>query len=255
MTQGRYYNINRDRLFYDIETSPNIGLFWRPGYKLSIPYENIIKERAIICISYKWAGKKVQHLTWDKNQCDEKMIASFSKILIKANESVAHNGDKFDIKWIRGRALKYGISMPPDLITIDTCKLSRSLFNLNSNRLDYLGEYLEVGRKMKTGGFDLWKEVLLERNPIALKKMVRYCDKDVILLEKVYNKMKPYIKSRTTCTSNRIACPECGGNTIISKHSTRATGSRVTQLKCSKCGKFHTIPTSVLEKAQRYQNG
>ena len=32
-------------LIYDIETSPNIGWFWRAGYKLNIQPENIIKER------------------------------------------------------------------------------------------------------------------------------------------------------------------------------------------------------------------
>jgi hypothetical protein len=36
------------RLFFDIETSPNIGLFWSAGFKLNIAPENIIKERAII---------------------------------------------------------------------------------------------------------------------------------------------------------------------------------------------------------------
>ena len=44
------------RLFFDIETSPNIGLFWTAGYKLNISPDSIIKERAIICICYKWAG-------------------------------------------------------------------------------------------------------------------------------------------------------------------------------------------------------
>ncbi len=30
--------------------SPNIGMFWEAGYKLNIGTENIVKERAIICI-------------------------------------------------------------------------------------------------------------------------------------------------------------------------------------------------------------
>ena len=42
------------RLYLDIETSPNIGMFWESGYKKNISYDNIIKERAIICICYKW---------------------------------------------------------------------------------------------------------------------------------------------------------------------------------------------------------
>lgn len=235
------------RLFYDIETSPNIGLFWQPGYKLSISYENIIKERAIICICYKWQGKRVQSLTWDKNQCDKKMIAQFAKIMMEADELVAHNGDQFDVKWIRGRALFHGISLPPDLITIDTCKLARQHFNLNSNRLDYIAKYLGVGEKIHTE-FQMWKDILLERDSRALAKMVRYCNRDVAVLERVYKKMKPYVKSRLAYTDDRTACPECGGNMVVNQQRTLASGARKTALRCVVCGKYHTIATSTWEK-------
>src|SRR6056297_181468 len=46
----------RKRLYFDIETSPNVTLTWRTGYKLNIPHDNIMEERAIICICYKWEG-------------------------------------------------------------------------------------------------------------------------------------------------------------------------------------------------------
>ena len=64
--------MKRKRLFFDIETSPNIGFFWQAGYKKNIDYSNIIKERAIICICYKWEGEKeVGYLHWDAKQCDK----------------------------------------------------------------------------------------------------------------------------------------------------------------------------------------
>ena len=47
-----------DRL---IETSPNIGMFWTAGYRQTISPDNIIKERAIICICYKWADEEQVH--------------------------------------------------------------------------------------------------------------------------------------------------------------------------------------------------
>jgi hypothetical protein len=67
--------MKRKRLYFDIETSPNIGLFWSAGYKQKIDYSNIIKERAIICICYKWEDEKQVHsLNWDKNQSDKKLL-------------------------------------------------------------------------------------------------------------------------------------------------------------------------------------
>ena len=56
------------RLFWDIETSPNIVLAFRTGFDLTINYDVIIHERKIICIGYKWEGdKKIIVLRWDKN--------------------------------------------------------------------------------------------------------------------------------------------------------------------------------------------
>ncbi len=119
----------RRRLFFDIETSPNIGLFWEAGYKKNIDYSNIIKERAIICICYKWEDEKeVGWLTWDAKQCDKKMLERFVKIANTADELVGHNGDKFDLAWIRTRCLYHGIEMFPNYTTIDTLKVARSKF-------------------------------------------------------------------------------------------------------------------------------
>ena len=236
-------------LSYDIETSYNIVKAWKAGYNLVITYKDIIKERGIICISYKWLGGKVQHLTWDKNQCDKEMIRKFVRILKEADIIVAHNGDQFDLKWIRGRAIKHGISMPPDITAIDTCKQSRLLFNLNSNKLDYIAKYLGVGGKIVTGGLKLWDDVILEKSSRALRKMVKYCDNDVVILEKVYKKMLPYMKAKTSVSENRRECPECGGRMHLEKHRMLASGAKQVQLQCDDCGKYNTIPQSIYEKS------
>jgi len=77
----------RRRLYFDVEVSPCIGLFWQAGYKINIGYENIIKERAIICICYKWEDDRtVYGLTWDDNQCDKAMLEEFIKIANQADE-------------------------------------------------------------------------------------------------------------------------------------------------------------------------
>ena len=69
------------RLFWDIETAPNLGLFWSSGWKLSIPPENIIQERAVICICYKWQGEdRVHSLKWDRGD-DRQMLVNFSGII------------------------------------------------------------------------------------------------------------------------------------------------------------------------------
>lgn len=234
------------RLIYDIEVSPDIGFFWQPGYNLTIDYKSIIKERAIICISYKWEGGKVNHLIWDKHQNDKYLIKEFAKILEEADEIVAHNGDKFDLVWIRSRAIKFGIDLSFPIVTHDTLKIARNKFRFNSNRLDYLAKYLGVGGKIETG-FDLWKDIVLHKDEVALRKMVRYCDNDVKILEAVWEKLKPYAVHKNSLTDNRLKCPECGGDTIRQRIRTLASGTKKIIMQCKSCGKYHTIPASLLK--------
>lgn len=238
------------RLFMDIETSPNIGIFWSAGYKQQISYDNIVKERAIICICYKWANSnKVYSLTWDKNQDDKAMLEQFIQIANQADEIVAHNGDKFDLPWIRTRCLYHRIPMFPQYTTLDTLKGARSKFKFNSNRLDYIAKYLGVGGKTSTG-FDLWKDAVLHNSKKALKDMVNYCKNDVVILEDVYNEMSPYLPSKThhgVLEGKRVSsCPNCASdNTKVVKKRVNARGSKTYQLQCQSCGKYHTLSESV----------
>ena len=104
----------RKRLYFDLESSPNIGFFWSAGYKLNISTESIIKERAIICICYKWEDEKeVHYLHWDSKQNDKTMLKKFVEVANTASELVGHNGDKFDLPWVRTRCLFHGIHSFP----------------------------------------------------------------------------------------------------------------------------------------------
>jgi uncharacterized protein YprB with RNaseH-like and TPR domain len=148
--QKKELRTQRRRLFFDLETSPNIGLFWEAGYKKNIDYTNIIKERAIICICYKWEDdKEVHSLHWDSKQSDKSMLEKFVEVVKNAQELVAHNGDKFDLAWVRTRCLFHRIPMFPKYKTIDTLKVGRSKFKFNSNKLDYIAQYLGMGKKIK----------------------------------------------------------------------------------------------------------
>ena len=235
----------RRRLFFDIETSPNIGLFWSAGYKQQIDYSNIIEERAIICICYKWEDEKeVYALNWDKKHSDKKMLEQFIEVANQATELVGHNGDKFDLSWIRTRCLFHKINMFPKYVTIDTLKVARSKFRFNSNRLNYIANYLGIGQKIKTE-FDLWKSILLHDDPKAMEKMIKYCKMDVILLEKVFKYLNNHIEVKShygvLFGTDRGTCPECGSDDIIvNLRRTTATGIKKIMYRCNTCNKYHT---------------
>lgn len=245
----------------DAETSPNVGYFWRAGYDLRIDYDNIIEERAIICICWKWEHEnEVHHLTWDRRKNDRKMVERFAKVIAQADEVVAHNGDRFDIPWFRTRCLFHNVPSFPKYVSVDTLKRSRAGFAFNSNKLDYIGQFLGVGKKRETGGFGLWKDVMAGDEK-ALADMVKYCQQDVRLLEAVYQRMQNYIPHRThdamLSGQYKHHCPNCGSaHTKRDKRRVTAAGTEQVQLVCLTCkGKGHpsywTIGEATYENEKR----
>jgi hypothetical protein len=180
------------RLFWDIETSYNIVKSWRIGYNLNLNPSDIIHERAIICLSYKWQhDDKVHTIRW-KNGCDKNIVKEFVKIVSQADECVGHNLKRFDEKWLMTRCIKHGILALPKYKVYDTLLKARSKFNFNSNKLDYIAEFLGLGNKLKHRGLDMWDDIILRKCPLAMEEMVNYCEKDVVLTEEVYNKLVTY---------------------------------------------------------------
>lgn len=242
------------RLFFDIETSPNIVFSWNVGRDISLDYSNILKERAVICICYKYEGDKTVHaLTWNKGD-DKQMLEQFAKIINQADEVIGHNSDSFDIKWIRARCILHGISIIPDISSLDTLKIARNKFRFNSNKLDYLAQYFGFGSKIATG-FGLWKDIVLDNDPVAMAKMVKYCKNDVILLEKIFQKLNPYILPKTNkaiLTQNTsLVCPECLSPNVISnglRYS--STGTPKYRFQCKGCNKYFTHTPTSLKKLE-----
>lgn len=228
-------------MFLDIETSPNVVFSWRTGFKLSIMPDNIIEERKIICACWKWADQKtVYSAHWGREKQDDKeLLIKLSKEIKKADVVIAHNGDRFDLKWINGRLLLNNLPPIGKVNSEDTLTMSRRAFNLNSHKLDYLGEVLGVGRKLDTG-FSLWKNIILNKSQKALTKMVDYCKQDVVLLENVYNKLSPHVvhkvnKAILKGNSRYLACKACG-STNVQKNGTRITSvGRYQRYQCQKC--------------------
>lgn len=234
------------RLIWDIETSPNIGFFWRAGYDQNIGPDNIIHERKVICIAYKWEGeKKVHVLRWDNNQDDKAMLEAFLPIANEADELVAHYGDKFDLPWFKTRCLFHGLEPLPQYKTVDTKAWASKYFYFNSNKLDYLGGFLGFGHKIKTE-FDLWKDIVLKKCPKALDRMCKYCARDVDLLEQVYHKLSKCVRTKTHVGVfgglDKWTCAHCGSTDVsVSKRRVTANGTVQWQMRCNKCHGYYTI--------------
>ena len=238
--------IKPKRLFYDIETSYNIVKSWRIGFNINLNMEDIIQERAIITIAYKWEGEKdVTVLSWDKG-CDKKIIEDFVKVMSEADELVGHNVDRYDTKFIMARALKHNISVLPKYQSTDTLKLAKKHFMLNSNKLDYIAQYLGIGHKTKHRGLEMWDDIILRNDSKALEEMIEYNVQDVFLTEQVYHKLMEYslpkVNHASKQTGDKHTCPQCGSDhSEFHKTYISGTGTKTRLMNCLNCSTNFTI--------------
>lgn len=184
-------------LCFDIETVQMKVKVWQLGGNEYIEPSRIIDDWYIVCWSAKFINGKIisEKLTPKeaKNGDDKRIVLKLWDLLNSSDYIVAHNGDAFDLKKAKTRFIKYGLSLPDYHKTIDTLKVVKKHFRISSNKLDYVCKFLGLKGKIQAGGVELWDKCE-SGDDKALDKMSKYCANDVKILEKLFIKLKPYIK-------------------------------------------------------------
>lgn len=229
-------------LVFDIETQANVGYFWQP-YKTSIFLEMLIRPWYVISWSAKWLNdsKMMNDVLTPfeaKRQKDKRVCKSLWKLFDEADIIIAHYGNKFDIPKMNTRFLKHKLGVPSPYQSIDTKHAASKRFAFTYNKLDALGEELGIGQKSDTGGFSLWRDCD-HGVPEALKKMSKYNDQDVLLLEEIYLALRPWIASHPNMNNftDKDVCNACGNENLVSKGTYRTLVNNYKTYICE-CGAF-----------------
>jgi len=241
-------------LVIDIETSPNLGYVWGKWEQNVIDFET---EWHILCYAYKWLDQSKVHVvalpdfkSYKKEpDNDYHVVKSINDLYDKADVVIAHNGDKFDVPRINTRFVYHGMTPPAPFKTIDTCKVARAKFGFNSNKLDDIGRYLKVGRKIVHTGFALWKGCLMGDKK-SWATMKKYNAQDVLLLEAVYLKLRPWMTNHPNFNVfvGEEACPKCLGTKLEKRGFSYTNTGTKQRYKClnKECGAWsHGKPHSL----------
>lgn len=235
-------------LLIDIESSPNIGYTWEKYEQNVIEF---IKERHLLCFTAKWLGSnKVITYGLDDFEgyekdmdSDKELCKELWKLLDEADVVMGHNSDKFDIKIINTRFAVNGLVPPSPFRTIDTVKIARKYFGFNSNKLNDLGQSLGLGTKLETGGFKLWLECMSGKKD-SWKKMKAYNKQDVILLEKVYLRIRPWMTNHPNVltTKEDCKCFTCGSKKVQKRGFNYTKSNKYQRWQCLSCGAWTQGP-------------
>src|SRR3990167_9203428 len=148
---------NSKILFFDIETMANLVYTWGKYEQDVIAYQ---RHWYMLTYAYKWLGEKKaychslpEYPLYKRNRFDDKqLVKSLWKLFNEADIIIAHNGNQFDIKKANARFIKHKMSPPNPYKTLDTKLIAKRYLKMDSNKLDDIGDYFNIGRKINTGG-------------------------------------------------------------------------------------------------------
>jgi hypothetical protein len=152
-------------LLYDVESFPNLAWIW--GRYEQDAIGDMKQDKKVVSFSWKWLGEKTTHWlglpSFHRYKIDREdngpLVRELLRIINMSDVAIGHNIDSFDDKMSNTEFFRRGKCSKPHK-TIDTLKIARKFFKFDSNKLDDLCAAIGVGRKIRTGGFDLWKRCI-----------------------------------------------------------------------------------------------
>lgn len=224
-------------LVLDIETRPALSYHWGL-FKVNIGIEQIKEPDGILCFAAKWVGKPEVFAFSDWEHGQKAMLTAARDLITEADALITKNGERFDLPWLMREFLKHDIAPPPPTTHIDLEKTARKNMRFLSNKLDWIVQYLGVGKKVDHEGFKLWRKVM-DGNPIAQRKMIRYCKGDVRVTDRLYHKMRAFIPNHPHMGfTPKKQCGACGSHHVHVSKWRRTKAMRIQQLHCQSCGSY-----------------
>lgn len=228
-------------LVFDIETAPKKAYVWQ-FWKQNIGLNQLIGYGYVMSIAYKWLGEDEIFYLENRTEDDRELVEKFSHVLESADMAIAHNCLGFDIPVLRSRAVIHGIAPWSPVKIIDTLRIAKREFRFDSNKLEYIAKVLGVEEKdqhKEFPGFELWAECMAG-NPKAWKEMRLYNVQDVITLEQVYLKLRPWATNHPNVMVNKDseehACPKCGGTHLHRRGYQYTNTGKYQRYQCTDCG-------------------
>ena len=242
-----------------------IGSFFGNLYDANIRPQDLIETTSIVCGAWRVIGeKKVNAVSvmdfpsrFKKNVYDDHMVVKkLQEVVADADVLLHQNGDSFDVKKLRWRCKINGLPSVGKVKSIDTLKQVRKWYYPDSKRLDFLARELRIGKKLETGGMDLWQNIIQAKHPTegcspdmdlcakSVSKMVRYNKHDVKILIGVFEELaneidSPFYGLYNDTDSNQCHNPMCRSYNVTSKGYAYTAQGRFRRYMCNDCGKQH----------------
>lgn len=227
-------------LHLDIETSPNLVYCWGL-FKQNIGLNQIINSGSTLCWAAKWHGDDKVIFSSVHHDSREEMLRQIYELLEEADAVVHYNGERFDIPTLNKEFVLAGMTPPATYRQIDLLKTCKAQFRFVSNKLDYVAQALGLGAKTQHKGMELWTQCMADDKE-AWKIMRTYNMQDVELTERLYERLKPWIKNHPNVAlyadGTEMVCRTCGGTHLNKRGFQYTNASKFQRYRCMDCGSW-----------------
>lgn len=193
----------------------------------------------VLCWSAKWYGDDNILFSGVNTVKPKIMLIKIYDLLNEADAVIHYNGTKFDIPTLNKEFLLYGMTPPAPYKQIDLLRVAKNQFRFPSNKLDYVAQALGLGKKTKHIGHELWIKCMA-KDKEAWATMEEYNRNDVVLLEKVYDKLKPWIKHHVNhgVYESGVCCTNCGSLNYKRSGWAYTQANKYQRYFCKDCGSW-----------------
>lgn len=169
---------------------------------------------------------------------DRYLVEEFTKAFNTADYHVTWYGEGFDLRMLRSKSILYGLPPLAPVTHIDLWKTARRKFKLHSNRLNVWEQFLGVKHAKTPLRFEQWLAAA-HGNREALDYIVEHNRNDVLVLEEVFVKMRPWLENVPVFglfTGEDHVCPACGSPELLRRGYKTANTRIYQQYQCKACG-------------------
>jgi hypothetical protein len=225
-------------LLLDIETAPNVAHVWGL-WDQNVGINQMLASGYVMCWAAKWYGERAIDFSSVMKARPKVMLKRIHAMLDEADVVVHYNGRKFDIPTLNKEFVKAGMHPPSPYKQVDLLQVVKSQFRFPSNKLDYVAQELGLGSKVKHEGHEMWIKCMA-RDKDAWRAMEKYNRQDVALLEKLYDRLRPWIRNHPNrgLYDDGIACVTCGSQNLQRRGIQRTVNTTYARLQCNDCGSW-----------------
>lgn len=186
---------------------------------------------------------------------DKRIVKTLWDAIDSADIVITYNGNSFDIPRSQTRFLIHNLPPTSYFKSIDVYPTIANRFSFTSNSLDYVNFTLDLDRKKENGGLKLWKECNLG-NPKALSDMEIYNRQDIVALEKMYMRVRPWINNHPNIglyhDNEGSICKYCGSEDLDwSENPEPILQGKYKTFRCNNCTGIGRSRINLLTKKQR----